>query len=126
MACLEEWIAWARDSAESDQQAMFLAWDEGNPVGIAGTYRDDDGRWNVIAMWVRPAYRGLGLGRGLLDAVVGFIRAQGAREVFLGVTDGNDVARRLYETYGFLENGVVNPLRQGSPLTVRELRIGLY
>lgn len=119
----EWWVEWARDSAESDAQAMFLAWDDGKPAGIAGTYRDEDGRWNVIAMWVRPAHRGLGLGRRLLDAVVGFIRAQGAREAFLGVTVGNDGARRLYETYGFADTGVTYPLREGSPLTVRELRL---
>lgn len=102
---------------------MFLAWDGDHPVGIAGAFRSEAGRWTVIAMWVRPAHQGRGLGRRLLDAVVGFIRAQGGREAFLGVTDGNYGARRLYETYGFVEDGVAYPLRDGSPLVARELRL---
>ena len=121
----EWWIDWARDSAEDGKQAMFLAWDEQQPVGIAGTFRDEDGRWIVIAMWVRPAHQGQGIGRRLLDAVVAFIRTQGARETFLGVAEGNEPARRLYETYGFVETPVAYPLREGSPITVRELRLGL-
>ena len=73
----EWWVEWARKSAESDEQAMFLAWDGDAPVGIAGTFFDDPD-WVVIAMWVDPARRGGGLGRRLLDAVVDFQRAQGA------------------------------------------------
>jgi ribosomal protein S18 acetylase RimI-like enzyme len=122
----EWWVDWARRSAESGAQAMFLAFDGDAPVGIAGTYLDDDdGRRNVIAMWVDPQQRGAGIGRALLDAVVEFVRAQGASELVLGVTDGNDAARRLYESYGFAENGESYPLREGSPLTVRELRLPL-
>jgi ribosomal protein S18 acetylase RimI-like enzyme len=117
------WVDWARDSAEGGKQAMFLAWHDGRPVGIAGTYRDEGGRWIVISMWVRPAHQGQGIGRRLLDAVVGFIRAQGAREAHLGVADGNTAARRLYETYGFADTGDAYPLRDGSQITVRDMKL---
>jgi GNAT superfamily N-acetyltransferase len=118
------WVEWARKSAESDEQAMFLAWDGDAPVGIAGTFFDDPD-WVVIAMWVDPARRGDGLGRRLLDAVVDFQRAQGATESVLGVVDGNDSARALYERYGYVDVGIANPLRPGEPLIVRELRLEL-
>lgn len=65
------------------------------------------------------------MGRALLDAVVAFIRGQGATEVVLGVTDGNDAARALYERYGFAFNGVTNPLREGESLIVREMKLQL-
>jgi GNAT superfamily N-acetyltransferase len=120
----EWWVDWARKSAESDRQAMFLAWDGGTPVGIAGTFFDDPD-WVVIAMWVAPQSRGGGLGRRLLDAVVDFQRAHGATESVLGVVDGNDAARTLYERYGYVDAGVANPLREGEPLIVRELRLKL-
>lgn len=121
----EWWVEWTRDSSEADGQAVFLAWDDDKPVGMIGAFRDEDGRWNVFGTWVRPAHRGRGLGRQLLEVAIDFIRAQGAREAFLGVTEGNDGARRLYETYGFADTVVAYPLREGSPLTVRELRLGL-
>jgi ribosomal protein S18 acetylase RimI-like enzyme len=118
------WRDWAKRTAESETDAMFLAWDGGKPVGIVGTF-NDAGESVVIAMWAAPAHRGRGLGRALLDAVVSFIRAQGAREVVLGVTDGNDAARALYERYGFAFNGVANPLREGESLIVREMTLRL-
>lgn len=120
----EWWIERTRLSAESNEQAMVLAWDADTPVGLAGTFFDDPD-WVVIAMWVDPARRGKGLGRLLLDAVVDFQRAQGAAESVLGVVDGNDAARALYERYGFKDNGVANPLREGESLIVREMTLSL-
>ncbi len=121
----DEWFRdWAKRTAESPTDATFLAWDGDAAVGIVGTF-NDKGESVIVAMWVAPTHRGDGLGRALLDAVVGFIRAQGAAEVVLGVTDGNDAARALYERYGFAFNGVANPLREGEPLIVRELRLKL-
>jgi ribosomal protein S18 acetylase RimI-like enzyme len=117
------WRDWAERSAASDTQAMFLAWHDGAPVGIAGAF--DDGRWNVVSMWVDPAHRGSGVGRALLDAVVGFARDRGATHVTLGVTDGNDAARALYERYGFAETGAAEPLRSHPELMVRDLRLEL-
>ena len=120
----EWWVEWARKSAESDEQAMFLAWDGADPVGIAGTFLDA-GEWVVIAMWVDPAHRGTGVGRRLLDAVIEFHREHGATESVLGVVDGNGGARTLYERYGFVDTGVANPLREGEPLIVREMKLVL-
>lgn len=68
------WRDWAKRSAESETDAMFLAWDGDTPVGV---------------------------------------------------TDGNDAARVLYERYGFAFNGVANPLREGEPLIVREMTLSL-
>ena len=98
---------------------MFLAWGERGSVGIAGAFVDE-GRLRVISMWTEPSSRGLGVARALLDAVVSF---GGDREIVLGVTEGNDAARRLYERYGFVGTGESKPLRPGSPLAVHELRL---
>jgi ribosomal protein S18 acetylase RimI-like enzyme len=98
---------------------MFLAWEAGLPCGIAGVF-DDGGRCHLISMWTDPAARNRGVARALLDAVVAFARG---RELVLGVTEGNDVARRLYERYGFVDTGASEPLRPGSALVVHELRL---
>jgi ribosomal protein S18 acetylase RimI-like enzyme len=121
----EWWQDWAQRSAESGGQAMFLAWDDGQPVGIAGAFRDDGGIWNIVAMWVDPRHRREGIGRALLDAVTAHVRAQGATKVVLGVTEGNDAARALYERYGFAATEKTFPLRAGSPLLVHELALEL-
>lgn len=119
----EWWVDWATRSAETSEQAMVLAWLDGGPVGIAGTFRRDDGVWQVISMWVDPQARGRGVGRALLDAVVAFAREHDAAEIVLGVTDGNTAARTLYERYGFAENGDSEPLRSNPSLTVRDMTL---
>jgi ribosomal protein S18 acetylase RimI-like enzyme len=118
------WTEWCAVSAGSDTQAMVLAWDGATPLGMAGAYRDDDDRWNVISMWVDPTARGRGIGRALLERVVGFAREHGAEQIVLGVTDGNDAARALYETYGFVDNGESESLRSNPTLNVRYLTLG--
>lgn len=116
------WREWAANSAESDTQAMVLAWDGAEAVGIAGVFADV-GVWHVISMWVEPRVRGQGVGRSLLDAVVVWARVRGGDTIRLSVTDGNDAARALYERYGFLDTGVAEPLRSNSSLAIRELEL---
>lgn len=50
---------------------------------------------------VDPATRGKGLGGRLLDAMLGRLKAKGARLVFLEVRASNHPARILYEGRGF-------------------------
>jgi ribosomal protein S18 acetylase RimI-like enzyme len=111
------WRDWARRTAGGADQAMFLAWLERRPIGIAGAFRTG-GRIDVISMWTTPERRGEGVGRALLDAAVAFA---GEAEVHLGVTETNAGARRFYERYGFVPTGVTEPLRPSSSLQVHEL-----
>jgi len=119
----EWWRDWCRQSAESETQAMVLAWEGSLPIGIAGVFHIGEERWQVISMWVVPEARGRGAGRALLDAVVAFARARGPAQTLLSVTDGNVAARRLYESYGFADTGASEPLRSNSSLTIREMRL---
>jgi len=68
-------------------------------------------------MWVDPAWRGRGVGRLVLDAVVGWARQHGLR-VHLHVQAENAPARSLYERYGFVATGETSPLRPGSALRI--------
>ncbi len=52
-------------------------------------------------LYVVPPRRGEGLGRALLDAVVGLGREVDAERVELGTSTGDVVARGLYESAGF-------------------------
>jgi GNAT superfamily N-acetyltransferase len=117
------WIDSAAASADGDRQAMFLAWDGDEVVGIAGTYVEPDGNRWLISMWTDPAQRGRGVGRGLVEAVVAFARAAGSTELLLEVTSGNDAAHALYRACGFEDDGPGLPHPDGEP--TRGMRLAL-
>ena len=91
-------------------QAMFGAFEEDTLVGMAGVYRQDKekeahkaGLWG---MYVRPAHRGQGLGRGLLSAALEFARSlPGVTHLHLSVSETAPAALRLYESMGFVTWG---------------------
>jgi [ribosomal protein S18]-alanine N-acetyltransferase len=69
-------------------------------VGYAGLWFDGyDGQ--VMTIGTRTAAQGRGIGRVLLDALVGRARALGADDVLLEVRVDNEPALRLYEGAGF-------------------------
>jgi putative acetyltransferase len=54
-------------------------------------------------LYVRPAYRGLGLGRQLTEAILDAARVSGYDHVLLDTLDDMEAARTLYEDLGFEE-----------------------
>lgn len=77
---------------------------ENTIVGYAGLRagnRGGDGDIQTVA--VAPEHRGLGLGRLLVEALLGEARGRSVGSVFLEVRADNDPARGLYESLGFRE-----------------------
>jgi GNAT superfamily N-acetyltransferase len=119
-AALDE-AAW-RQRAGNGGLTLF-AIDDGTPVAMGGAFApDDQPTVHVWGMWTDPAVRGRGVGARLLDALLAWCRPS-YDEVRLQVTQGNDGARRLYLSRGFAPTGTWEPLRDGSPLLVEELRL---
>ena len=58
-----------------------------------------------MTIGVRSHARGRGIGAAILDALLGWSREAGAREIFLDVRPSNESAIHLYETRGFVEIG---------------------
>ncbi|GAB4003318.1 GNAT family N-acetyltransferase [Nocardioides ultimimeridianus] len=52
-------------------------------------------------LWVRPAARGAGLGRALLEAAMGLARERGADRIDLNTSVEDEAARSLYASAGF-------------------------
>jgi ribosomal protein S18 acetylase RimI-like enzyme len=61
----------------------------------------------IMGLGVDPAARQLGVARRLLDRALREAVAGGAAKVSLRVLAGNTAARRLYESHGFVVEGVL-------------------
>jgi GNAT superfamily N-acetyltransferase len=121
----ERWEEWARESAAGPRRAWFLAIaeddetegagsgpDPGPPVGLAfaAIDADDPERAHLFSMWVAPEARGTGAASALVDTVLAWTAARGARTLQTAVTIGNEPAARLYARAGFVDTGRREPL----------------
>jgi ribosomal protein S18 acetylase RimI-like enzyme len=61
----------------------------------------------IAGIAVDPGRQGRGIGRALIDAAIAEARDRGARRLTLRVLGGNAGARHLYETSGFVVEGVL-------------------
>jgi ribosomal protein S18 acetylase RimI-like enzyme len=85
------------------------AFDGPRLAGVAGFYVQAGPKHAhkgmLWGMYVRPAYRGAGIGRVLVEAVIAHAR-QHVELLQLFVVSDNAAARRLYTSLGFVEYGV--------------------
>jgi ribosomal protein S18 acetylase RimI-like enzyme len=96
------WRDWAGGTAGSRSLAMLLAYADGTLAGIGGGKGDGE-EAEVIAMWVDPTFRGLGIGQRLLAGIEGVFAAQ---SYSLWVNAGNQAAIALYSRSGFRDTGI--------------------
>jgi len=113
-------------------QAMFGAFEDDSLVGMVGVYRQDKEKEahkaGVWGMYVRPAHRGQGLGRGLLSAAVEFARSlPGVTHLHLSVSETAPAALRLYESMGFVTWGTEPAALQvdGRSVSIRHMILAL-
>jgi ribosomal-protein-alanine N-acetyltransferase len=111
-------VAYEKDGAAESKSsaAQKLTWLR-RPFGAArGTGTPQDivgfsGFWmmlreaHVIAIGVRNAYRGLGIGEALLIATIDLAQTLDAYVVTLEVRASNKIAQELYKKFGFREAG---------------------
>jgi ribosomal protein S18 acetylase RimI-like enzyme len=78
-----------------------VAEDRGMVVGVAAADLEWSGRVRVQHIYVAPTARGRGVGRALMQSVVGFARTQGSRCVWLETQASNYPAVQFYRRVGF-------------------------
>lgn len=95
----------------------IVAWMEDTPAGMANcltsfsTFKAKP-RINIHDLIVLPKFRGIGLGRKLIEAVCREAKLRDACQVTLEVRADNEHARQLYERCGF--QGLENPIQNGT------------
>ena len=109
------WATFQEESRfEQDQWRRFLkaaAWwtasRNDRVVGVVAVLRRGEtlDEAELIAMWVAPDERRRGTAAQMLQAVCEWARAAGTQTLTLWVTEGNNPAKRLYESWGFQATG---------------------
>lgn len=111
-----------RQRAEGSAPILVVLEDH-RGAAMGGVFTPPDSAVAYIwGMWTAPEARGRGYAAGLLTDLVNWCRDRDLG-VRLHVTEGNQVARRLYVVHGFKSTGVWEPLREGSALRVEELQL---
>jgi GNAT superfamily N-acetyltransferase len=79
----------------------FLALDDGQVGGCAALRKYGEGAAEIKRFYVKPAFRGKGMGRALLEALIAEARQIGYRRIVLESATFMTDAHRLYHSAGF-------------------------
>ncbi len=83
-----------------ESEMSVIAEDSGEIVAFAGTHFETPYTVQIGNVYVKPEYRGRGIGRAVTTAVtLGIIRTKRVPTLF--VNESNEIARKLYESMGF-------------------------
>ena len=86
--------------------AVWVAAENDEVVGsVAVRLLDGGATAELKRMYLRPAYRGRGLGRNLLDLAIAWAHRQGCSSIVLDTSTTMTAAQRLYEAAGFVGTG---------------------
>ncbi len=90
--------------------ALYLAYEQGDIVGSCQLLRvfDEPGFFYVVGFYVRPAWRGRGRGRRLLEMIAQECKEAGAEGIVLTVSPVNTRALALYKGAGFTDEAYVD------------------
>jgi GNAT superfamily N-acetyltransferase len=88
-----------------DGGALLIAWIEGAPTGTIALRRINDHAGEVKRLYLRPQFRGRGLGRHLVEKVIARARAIGYETLYADTLPIMKDALNLYATMGFETTG---------------------
>jgi ribosomal-protein-alanine N-acetyltransferase len=122
--------AWSADSMSSElasEHTYYLfATDEGRFAGYAGLLSPAGSEFGDIqTIAVAPFAQRRGLGRLLMETLIGEAQSRGARQVFLEVRADNPNARALYDDLGFVQVAVRPKYYQPDGVDAQVMRLEL-
>jgi len=91
-----------RDRASPQTQPQFLvAMEQDQAIGLIGDAISPSGEYNLIAMWVHPKRRSMGIAGRLVNAIQTRAIERGHWRIVLSVSPDNAHAVDLYRRHGF-------------------------
>lgn len=100
-----------------ERERCWIAEIDGERVGSVFLADGGNGVAKLRMLYLSPAARGLGLGKKLVDEVIGFARATGYGKLTLWTNDCLDAARHIYIKAGFRLVGEETHAMFGPPCT---------
>lgn len=82
---------------------LYIAYVNSKAAGCIGMRRIDDKNCEMKRLYVKPEYRGNGLGKILVDRIISDAKAEGYRHMLLDTLPFLESALKLYRAYGFYE-----------------------
>jgi len=119
--------SWSEYTGSAGTQVRQLLFAEENnmPVGMMAVIQSatERSQVNLVSMWVKPAARGRGHGRALVEAAIAWASGRGANKLVLRVSQTCLAAIRLYTGMGFSDTGERAPLRVGADLRTQRMEL---
>ena len=85
--------------------------DNNRMISIGGAFRDNNDEWNVVAIYTKSEYRGLGIGKLLMTNILDEFNNRAIKKIFLKVNINQKAAISLYKKFDFkIINTVKNKL----------------
>ena len=82
---------------------IFFAVSNGKAVGTVAMISSFKNKFELAKMTVKSQFRGKGIANSLMDQCIQFAKEKKAKEIFLISNDSLNIARNLYDKYGFIE-----------------------
>jgi len=101
----ESWRTQVEEAANGKDRAIFIVYDNDQPVGLAGLYRDDKESHvgELIQVWVSPAFRGGPIAGQLIEAVATWARMEKFKTIKALVKKESYRALSFYRKCGFTQ-----------------------
>ncbi|MCH6259234.1 GNAT family N-acetyltransferase [Puniceicoccaceae bacterium K14] len=100
---VESWSQQADSTAEGSSRSTFIAFRNGEPVGISAIYGREEKKneAEVFQVWIAPDLRGSGLAKKMMDTVFDWAESNDYTKIIGEVTQNNGRALSFYRNYGF-------------------------
>ena len=82
---------------------LYLAFSDGEPAGCIGLKRLDNRNCEMKRLYVRPGFRGLSIGRLLIEQIIYDAKEIGYAHILLDTLPFLQSAVHMYKKYGFYE-----------------------
>jgi GNAT superfamily N-acetyltransferase len=83
---------------------FWVALRDGELLGTCGVFPVAPATYELRKMYLRPASRGLGVGKQLLQVAIEWTRAKGGTQIVLDTTEAMKRAIAFYEAHGFVRD----------------------